>query len=392
MAYFCRMKNTLFYLPFLWLCLTAHGQKKLEHIQIGLFTSLYLDQSFDQDNVLLSSTSFPRQSIAGLEFYEGASLAIDSLNAEGKKCRMKVYDVQSRQGNISMALEQGDFDHMDLIIAQVGGNEFLQLAVIAREFDIPLVNATYPNDRGIRESPKLFMANPRINTHINVLHQNLSALWPTSNIIWLRRKQVSEEKLELIFRENNMMKSNIFLKYKQLVIDDSNGIEEIFKKLDSNRNNVVVVGSIDEDFAEQALKSLSLFSRKGLLHIIGMPNWESLRSLQSKQFSDLPIYYTSSYYVPHMHPFSSYLDEKFKANTGVKVSSFALKGYQLTYHFAKTLSTGPIESITQPFKPLIYEMDFKPVINNMGTRGIDYYENKKINFLRRLNGITTLVQ
>src|SRR5689334_7460139 len=47
--------------------------------RIAIFTPLYLDSAFDvAGNYRYDAKTFPRQSSAGLEFWEGAELAIDS--------------------------------------------------------------------------------------------------------------------------------------------------------------------------------------------------------------------------------------------------------------------------------------------------------------------------
>jgi hypothetical protein len=61
--------------------------------RIAIFTPLYLDSAFDAaGNYRYDAKTFPRQSSAGLEFWEGAELAIDSLKKEGVQLDIHVYD------------------------------------------------------------------------------------------------------------------------------------------------------------------------------------------------------------------------------------------------------------------------------------------------------------
>src|SRR5688572_26892480 len=52
--------------------------------KIAIFAPLYLDSAFDGNNEYrYAKNSFPKFINPGLEFYEGAQLALDSLNKEG---------------------------------------------------------------------------------------------------------------------------------------------------------------------------------------------------------------------------------------------------------------------------------------------------------------------
>ena len=155
------MKKTFLLLFALLGMALANGQGK-KITRVGLFTSLYLDSTFDASGQFKLQNSFPRNAISGLEFYEGAVMAIDSINQSGPKVSMEVFDIQSKTGSIAYLFNNKTFDSLDIIIAQASGSDYLELAQIAKEKNIPMVSATYPNDGGIRESPMVFIANPKI--------------------------------------------------------------------------------------------------------------------------------------------------------------------------------------------------------------------------------------
>ena len=69
------MKKTFLLLFALLGMALANGQGK-KNTRVGLFTSLYLDSAFDALNQYKLQNSFPRMAISGLEFYEGAVMAI----------------------------------------------------------------------------------------------------------------------------------------------------------------------------------------------------------------------------------------------------------------------------------------------------------------------------
>lgn len=383
------MKTTLLLIYIL--CATnAVAQEKKSKVEVGLFSSLYLDQNFNNENQLINPRDFPKQALSALEFYEGAALAIDSLNAVGKSVSLKLYDVQSFQGNISKAFENGEFDKLDLIIAQVGGNEFFQLAIIAREMNIPIINATYPNTRGITASPDLYIVNPRINVHLEVIHQKIGRNWKTANIVWFTKEKTTEKQLENIFGTLNRQQGTNGFRYKTVYLKEDFSISDVSKNFDSTKANVWVFGSFDEAFAAKFVSVANNMLHKDKLHLIGMPNWESLKEIQAKQYSNLALYYTMAFYLPHENSFVRRMDEIFKTSMGIKSPAMALKGFEITYYFCSLLEKDSKIKTGQPaeagFKVLT-DFDFQPVKLNQSSDKADFIENKNIKFIRRLNNL-----
>lgn len=384
------MKATLLLL--LTCCtLFVAAQEKQREIRIGLFSSLYLDQYFNWSGELLNPREFPKKTLPGVEFYEGVSLAVDSLNARGIAARLKVFDVQSLHGNISQAFENGVFDGLDLIIAQLGANEFVQLAVIAQEMNIPLVNATYPNTKGITASPLVYIANPTINTHLSTIQKKLTYSWRKANIIWISKVNEPEKRLENLFKTINSNQGYNSVSYKTVILKDGFLLEDLTKQMDSTKPNVIILGSLEDPFCIKVAKTVTTLLAKNQIHLIGMPNLEGLKELQSKQYAGLPIYFTTAFQVPGENAFVKNMDDQFRSAMGIKCPSMVLKGFELTYYFCSILGQkGKIEighPLEKSFK-VMTDFDFKPVFLQANSKTADYFENKNILFMRRLNMVT----
>jgi ABC-type branched-subunit amino acid transport system substrate-binding protein len=383
-------KTLLLFIALLGMAL-ANGQGK-KNIRIGLFTSLYLDSAFDQSGQYKLQNSFPRMAISGLEFYEGAVMAIDSINQAGPKVSMEVFDIQSKTGSIAYLLNNKKIDSLDIIIAQTGGSDYLELAQIAKEKNIPMVSATYPNDGGIRESPMLFIANPKINSHIQVIHNQLFKKWPDANVIWFKRIGSADDKIESQFRELNA--ASVYRnKFKTAALKYEFKMEDLVPFMDTTKTNVLIAGSLDDNFALQFARAIADYPKKGIIQVIGMPGWDGMKEIQGKNYAGMPIYFTTSFNIPPGHQWAAKVDEKVKSITGVKPSISLLKGFELTYYFANVLSKyGEIRIDTPEAKPfkVLNDFDFRPVKWSPMSKVPDYYENKRIYFIRRLNGVSTV--
>ncbi|MEY3577020.1 MAG: hypothetical protein RL394_603 [Bacteroidota bacterium] len=385
------MKKT-FLLFFALLGMSLANAQAKKNTRVGLFTSLYLDSAFDASGQYKLQNSFPRMAISGLEFYEGAVMAIDSINYIGPKVSMEVFDIQSKTGSIASLLNNKKIDSLDIIIAQTSGSDYLELAQIAKEKNIPMVSATYPNDGGIRESPMVFIANPKINSHIQVIHNQLFKKWPDANVIWFKRSGAEDDKIESQFRELNAASVHKN-KFRTAALKPEFKMEDLVPLLDTTKTNVLIAGSLDDKFALQFARAISTYPKKGIIQVIGMPGWDGMKEIQGKNYTGIPIYFTTSFNIPSGHQWANQIDEKIKSITGVKPSISLIKGFELTYYFVNILSTyGEIRldgPEAKPFK-VLNDFDFRPVKWNTSSTTPDYYENKRIYFMRRLNGVNTV--
>lgn len=385
------MKNTiLLFFALMGMTLT-HGQEK-KITRVGLFTSLYLDSTFDQSGQYKFQNSFPRIAISGLEFYEGAVMAIDSINYLIPKVSMEVFDIQSTTGSIAYLHNNRKFDSLDLIITQASGTDYLELAQIAKEKNIPMVSGSYPNDGGIRESPMVYIANPKINSHIQVIHNQVFKKWPDANIIWFKGGGTSDDRIESQFREFNA--ATLYKnKFKTVTLNAEFKMEDLVPCLDTTKTNVLIAGSLDDNFALQFAKAIAAYPKKGIVHVIGMPVWDGMKEIQAKAYAGIPIYYTTAFNIPPGHQWATQVDRKIKSIIGIKPSVSMIKGFELTFYFANIMSTyGQMKTEdleTKPFK-VLNDFDFRPVKWSPLASVNDYYENKRIYFVRRLNGVNTV--
>jgi len=385
------MKRILFISLYLFCMIKIEAQGIKGYVKIGLVTSFYLDSAFDQNGNYRLQKNFPKQAVSGIEFYEGASLAIDSLNRAGYLATMKVFDLQSKNGNIASLLKSGELDKLNILISHTNGSEYLQLAAIAKEKNLVLINANYPNDGGIRNSKSVFIANPKINSHITVLYNQMIKRWPDANVVWFKRNDQGDERLLSIFNDQNATSKKIA--FKTITLPSTFSTNDLSAFIDSTKINVLIPGSLDDVFSNDFAKAISNYPKKGIIHVVGMPNWDGLKEIQGKAYTGIPVYYTSGYFTPSGNKWTNDFDEKFKENIGTKASIAAIRGFELTHFFGSLWSKyGSIDTkqFQDPTLKVITDYDFRPVYWNTGCENPDYYENKRIYFIRRLNGVASL--
>jgi ABC-type branched-subunit amino acid transport system substrate-binding protein len=367
---------------------SVQAQLQKQH-QIAMFVPLYLDSAFDATDNYRYGKTFPKQSIAGLEFYQGASFAMDSLSSMGQSYRLHVFDTRSASGNINAISLTPLMDSIDLIIGPVSGTDYLQLASLAARKNIPFISATYPNDGGIKNNPHVVIVNAKLNTHIQSVFNYVLRNMTGNRIIYVRRKNTADDRVADVFKSLNQSGTGSLVKMETVILPDNMLPIDISKKLDSMKENVIITGSLDENFGRNvAVASLGM-SPSYRTTLIGMPTWENIKDLSKPDFITLPIIYTASFFNNPEDPWSISFEEKFRKQTYSKPTDMAYKGFEITWLFSQLLNkydTSLISHLGDKDFRLLTEFDFRPIQWSKENTVPDYYENKRVYIIKRFNG------
>ncbi len=362
--------------------------------KVGLFVPLYLDSAYTETGKYRLGKNFPKQSLPGLEFYQGAEFAMEAFNENGKaNVELQVFDIRSRNGSIGLVSKLPIMDSLDLVIGQVSGNEYLQLAQIARDRDIPFVSATYPNDGGVKGNPNVLILNAKLNSHIQSIYNHVLVNWGSDNIIWVRRSDNADNRIEDLFKELNRSPDGSILKYRTITMPAEFTELNLYKYLDSTQENVIIAGSLDEDFAKNLAANCLKVGKQYPVTIVGMPTWEGIQELKKKEYRPLRIEYSSTFHKAALSSWNARIEEAYRKKSFSKPSDMTFKGYQATYHFVSLLlryDTAVLKNLNDSAIRSMTDFDFRPVFWSRTSSVPDYHENKRIYIIRREKGQLSL--
>ncbi|WP_161964089.1 ABC transporter substrate-binding protein [Chitinophaga flava] len=350
---------------------------------IAFFAPLYLDSVFANSNDIPGRT-MPRYVLPGLEFYEGAQLALDSLQQQGYSLKVNVYDSKGRQ-SVAAVINSKALDATDLIIGAVSNPELKELSDFAKKKEINLVSATFPNDAGITDNPFLFISNSTLKTHCEAIQNYIQDAFSSKNIVLLRRNTAFESRLAADFKAsydkmNNPKKTRI----REAIWNDATTPEEISKYLLADRPNIIIVTALDEAGAKNLLRKLSIAHANYPMQIFGMPTWDVFK-LKEPEFKGLQVFYSSPYFNEKTDNFSRYIFDSFRRTYKARPSDMAYKGFDMTYYFVRLLHNNGVyfNSAVASSPTVITRFDFQPVYVKEGEQTPSYFENKKIFIIQK---------
>jgi ABC-type branched-subunit amino acid transport system substrate-binding protein len=357
--------------------------------KIAIFSPLYLDSAFDDLNNYRYEKQFPKFINPGLEFYEGVQLALDSLAREGTELEVFIYDTRSGKETLAQQLSNLD-SSIELILAYTNPQESWNIANAAKAKKIPYINVNLPNDAGITDNPYFVMLNSTLQTHISLLYKYLQKNYALSPIIMFRKKGQTEDILKSLFDDAGKNTASVPLKIKYIDLVDSFTAQQLAAKLDSNVHTVCIAGSLDENFGRRLSLQLASIDKSYPLTLIGMPTFDNLtKDFTLPQYKGLEIVYSTPFYNSRMDKVSQGITDYFNTKMYARPSDMVMRGYEATWRFSKLLlqyGKDIASNLSRKEFNLFRELDIQPVINKQTTT-LDYFENKRLFFVKWQDGI-----
>jgi ABC-type branched-subunit amino acid transport system substrate-binding protein len=358
--------------------------------KIAIFSPLYLDSAFDDLNSYRYEKQFPKFINPGLEFYEGVQLALDTLAKEGTQLEVFIYDTRSGKESLEQQLSKLDTNEIELILAYANPQESWNIANAAKSKKIPYINVNLPNDAGITDNPYFVMLNSTLQTHIAYLYKYLQKNYALSPIIMFRKKGQMEDIIKSFFDDAGKNTLSVPLKIKYIDLVDSFTVNQLAAKLDSNVHSVCVSGSLDENFGRRLSLQLASIDKSYPLTLIGMPTFDNLtKDFTTPQYKGLEIVYSTPFYNSRMDKVSQAITDYFNTKMYARPSDMVMRGYEATWRFSKLLlqyGKDIASNLSRKEFNIFRELDIQPVINKQ-TTALDYFENKKLFFVKWQDGI-----
>lgn len=385
-----RKTRSYYFFAIVLLLVSANSLQAQNNKQkIAVFVPLYLDSAFDATNNYRYDKNFPKFINPGLEFYEGAQLALDSLTKVNTQLEVFVYDTRSIQRNLLEQINEID-TAVGLIIAHANAQENWVLAGEAMLRKIPYINVNLPNDGGIVNNPYFVMLNPSLRTHVESVYRYLQKYYSVNTITVLRKKGQMEDLIKTYLDDYSKSTASVPLKLKYLDLADSFTVKQLLPMLDSNRQNTFVAASLDDNFNRRLITQLALAGKAYKTSIIGMPTIDNLdKEFTKNEFKGPEIIYGHPFYNAKTDKISTEINNHFNTKMYARPSDMVFRGYEVMWKYAKLLSEYKSDlssNLNSKNNKVFTDFDIQPVLNKQ-TMTMEYFENKKLYFIKWQDGV-----
>ncbi len=365
-----------------------------QKVKIALLCPLYLDSAFNDYTYKLGNNNMPQYILTGLDFYNGVMLAIDSLNKENINAEVWIYDTKKANTNITSILQSMKVLNFSLIIASLtSSTEQKAVSDFSFASNIPVVSVTYPNDAGVTANPFFVLLNSTLQTHVGAIYRFVEQNYYYNKPLFITRSGASERKVLADFRANDSLIKNHFA-YKVLELNNNVLFENIKPYLDSTKQNVIVCGSLNTNFAASLVTALGA-NPKYKTTLIGMPNWDGVKKILNNNYNNIDIVYSTPFYYASNDSLVKNITSDYRAKFVGRPSDMVYKGFEAMYHYTHLLSTDSsafISHVSDTSFSVTNRFLVQPVMQTTQSPVPDYLENKNLYFIRNNSGTVVAVQ
>ncbi len=367
-------------------CVSLNVVLAQTRLKVAVFAPVYLDSAFNGSDYKLGTNNIPKNMLSGLDFYNGIMMAVDSLEADGKDLEVLFFDTKGRE-SIYTIIRKPEFEKVSLIIAAFNNKADVKpLAEIALHRNIPLISSTFPNDGGVTNNPDFVLINSSLKTHIEGIYKYLQKSKATTNNIYVKRKGQADELVDYYFKGAASATTSFPLIYRAIEFSDNDADQKLFNALDSSKENTIICGSLNEAYGLKLVKTLASNGSYDCT-VMGMPTWDGIKELDGNACNGVNIIYSTPYNFIRTQPLAIKLIKQYTEKLNGRPSDMFFKGFESMYHFSSLLLDFPntlISHLSDKKYKLFTDFDIQPIENDEFT--VQYLENKKLFFIKKLNG------
>ncbi len=367
-----------------------------ERYKVAIFAPLFLDSAFTAASEYKhANTIFPKYINSGLEFYEGAKMAIDSLTQKNPDLDIYIYDTRSATVSLAEQLESPELQDADLIIAHCSSNEVRTFSLHALKKNVPVINATVPNDAGTISNAFFVILNPTLRTQCEGIYQYIQKSYAINPIVVFRRKSNADDLIKNTFGDYEKITTDKVLRLKYVELPDSFTVAQLKAHLDTTRKTICISGSLDVSFGKRLARHLATLNKSYPLAVVGMPTWDAIsKDFAEPDFKGLEIIYSTPFYNTKTDALSQSVNNRFYEEMYARPSDMVFRGFETTWKFTNLLLAHDKElasHLSSNDHNLFTQFDIQPVLNR-NTTTLDYFENKKLYFIKWQDGAVKSVQ
>lgn len=315
-----------------------------------------------------------------IQFYEGARMALDSLEAMQVSIELSVYDLDDDTIRASKLLKKAELKKMDLIIGLLYGQSYQMVALFGKQNNIPVVNPLSNKAQFLENNPMVILSNPTVSTMGNCIAAFLVRQYPESKIILMSSSKESERKSMKLIRDQLDKEFDKMGKEGDIYLFVGNAeISKVENILSNTSKNAVFLVSSDELFVAALMPRLKSWASAHDIIVFGMPGWLDFQSIETQMLVKLNFHTFGTTFIDYNRQETKDFIMKFRKAYQTEPQDLAFQGYDNMYYFLKVLGTyGP--AFMQCLPEFEYQgLQSRFVFRRTGNNG---YENSWLNIFK----------
>ena len=270
------------------------------------------------------------------EFYMGAKLALDSLDAMGFKCEVQMLDGKNDTVSLKKVLKKLDNETIDLIIGPLFADH---IDIVAKWCELHATRFIVPvglNTSALKANPYVYAAVPSDVTLMEGLANYTLRTKNQSQIILVKPSAAKDLLLYNAFR--NEFLTGKFSGIRPKLVEAT--VENFTTFIKKGSDVVLVIPSNEKVPAIKFMNALNAAENKltsSTIHVFGTKEWLGFDEIKPAFKNKYDFHCANTNDFNYKYEETEKLHYKYRSNYNADMSKFAVQGYDVVFYFCSQL-------------------------------------------------------
>lgn len=298
-----------------------------------------------------------------LNFYNGAMLAIDTLESYGLNADIYTYEISRTDTSLKNIFNRPEMDLTDLIIGPLNRKQLFLAAEESYKRNIHLVCPTPQTNKILLDHPNVSKVHPSGYSQIETLASYIALEHRKDNVIIINSLSLSDAQMVNSFKKTySQIISNYPAAITQIPKEHKATVKNMAKVVDllsPTINNIVVVPTKDKVVIQDLFTHLSRTSQEEYdITIYGMEEWVNYEFLDINYLNRFNTSITSPNYIDYNNSAVKSFIKNYHNKYHMEPDKYAFLGYDIMTYYGKGL--------------IQYGNQFPAFFNEINTSGLLY--------------------
>ncbi len=308
-------------------------------INVVMLLPFYLDNNntnHPDTSVTSNRESIYPKSLNGLEFYEGAKLAVDSLSKKGIKATVYVFDIPDDEA-LAGVLAKPLLKKADIIIGPFYGKRFETVAAFARENKIACVSPVLKKSDVTQNNPFVSKVLPSDEIQLKQLGDYIGRWNCKKNIIVLHNS--GDEDSLLIIKLTEGIKNRCDSAKFHVLNTKGKSLRLVDSLIQPGVENIVMAFSKDESYVSKLVLFLEKKNTKQrVVTLFGLNEWQDFENIEVEYFQNLNLHLPVDLFVDYNRKEVKSFLSQFRERYLAEPDKYSFLGYDVTLYYIQMLS------------------------------------------------------
>lgn len=273
------------------------------------------------------------------QFYMGASIALDSLKAEGLNAKVFYFDTKNDSATIAKVIHNENFASMDLVIGPLMSGNMKMVTDFCKQNKIRVVTPV-ASDAGLLEGNRLVYSAVGSNISLmNGMAKYMLANYSNDRIVLIKPADEKSMPLYEAFRKS-FNESDFNGNRPSLIETTIDGFNTYIKR---GVNTRFVVPTLNKRTASKFMNNLnrsSFRSKSDDLFVYGTKEWLNFTDINDVYKNKYNFHYATSNLDDYYTDLAMEINKGFRAKFSTDMSKFSMQAYDVVTYFCSTMFLG----------------------------------------------------